>query len=115
MRIVPGGRLAIARRFNAGVGVNKEEVRSEERGVGRGITSGLVGGSNPSCGINFTLMPAAVYLLRTRTGRYYYRSTTDLARRLEQHGRGHTATTARIALGTRNGSLCGLSRGDIWQ
>src|SRR5437667_71977 len=68
----------------------------------RRLSSGLVAGSNPAICTKFRLMLAAFYLLRSRTGRYYYGSTTDLARRLEQHGRGHTATTARIALGTRN-------------
>jgi putative endonuclease len=38
---------------------------------------------------------AVVYLLQSKSGRYYYGSTTDLARRVEQHERGHTATTAR--------------------
>jgi len=42
-------------------------------------------------------MPATVYLLCSRTGRYYYGSTTDLIRRLEQHSRGHTTTTAKDA------------------
>jgi putative endonuclease len=40
-------------------------------------------------------MKTFVYVLRSRSGRYYYGSTTDLERRLEQHRRGHTATTAR--------------------
>jgi putative endonuclease len=40
---------------------------------------------------------ATVYLLRSRSGRYYYGSTTDLARRMEQHSRGHTTTTAKDA------------------
>ncbi|MGA3285633.1 MAG: GIY-YIG nuclease family protein [Verrucomicrobiota bacterium] len=42
-------------------------------------------------------MPAFVYLLRSRSGRYYYGSTNNLARRLEEHRRGHTATTAKDA------------------
>jgi predicted GIY-YIG superfamily endonuclease len=42
-------------------------------------------------------MAACVYILRSKSGRYYYGSTNDLARRLEQHGRGHTATTAKDA------------------
>src|SRR5439155_1625797 len=46
----------------------------------RRLASGLVGCSNPSSGTKFTLMPAAVYLLRSRTGRYYYGSTTYLAK-----------------------------------
>src|SRR5437867_3918153 len=55
--------------------------RSEERRVGkeRRVGWGLVGGSKNSSGTNFTLMPAAVYLLRSRTARYYKRSTTDIA------------------------------------
>jgi putative endonuclease len=40
-------------------------------------------------------MQGWVYMLRSRTGRHYYGSTNDLIRRLEQHGRGHTATTAK--------------------
>jgi putative endonuclease len=40
---------------------------------------------------------ATVYLLRSKSGRYYYGSTTDLTRRMEQHARGHTATTAKDA------------------
>src|SRR5439155_1030848 len=70
-------------------------VGQSSSGVEQRTHTALVGGSNPSSGTNFTLMPAAVYLLRSRTGRYYYGSTTDLARRLEQHSRGHTATTAK--------------------
>ncbi|HLZ54377.1 MAG TPA: GIY-YIG nuclease family protein [Verrucomicrobiae bacterium] len=42
-------------------------------------------------------MPAWVYILCSKSGRYYYGSTNDLMRRLEQHGRGHTATTAKDA------------------
>ena len=42
-------------------------------------------------------MGAWVYVLRSRTGRYYYGSATDLSRRLEEHARGHTYTTARDA------------------
>ena len=42
-------------------------------------------------------MSAWVYILRSKSGRYYYGSMNDLARRLEQHGRGHTATTAKDA------------------
>ena len=42
-------------------------------------------------------MLASVYILRSKSGRYYYGSTNDLARRLEQHRRGHTATTAKDA------------------
>ena len=38
---------------------------------------------------------AVVYILRSRSGRLYYGSTTDLTRRMEQHARGHTATTAK--------------------
>jgi putative endonuclease len=40
-------------------------------------------------------MNTCVYVLRSRSGRFYYGSTNDLPRRLEQHARGHTATTAR--------------------
>jgi putative endonuclease len=36
-----------------------------------------------------------IYVLRSQSGRYYYGSTNDLTRRLEQHQRGHTATTAK--------------------
>jgi predicted GIY-YIG superfamily endonuclease len=42
-------------------------------------------------------MGAYVYVLRSRSGRFYYGSTTDLSRRLEQHARGHTYTTSRDA------------------
>jgi putative endonuclease len=42
-------------------------------------------------------MESFVYVLRSKSGRYYYGSTSDLARRLEQHQRGHTATTAKDA------------------
>ena len=42
-------------------------------------------------------MVASVYMLRSRSGRHYYGSTNDLARRLEQHARGHTCTTERDA------------------
>ena len=37
-----------------------------------------------------------VYILRGSSGRYYIGSTTDLARRLEEHQRGHTHTTQRL-------------------
>src|SRR5207249_2409389 len=50
---------------------------------------------NPSSGTNFTLMPAAVYLLRSRTGRYYYDPTTTRPNCMEQHSTDHTATTAK--------------------
>src|SRR4051812_40474389 len=56
--------------------------------------SGLVLGSSPSRGTTSFFM-AAVYLLQSKSGRYYYGSTTDLPRRLEQHAAGHTATTAK--------------------
>ena len=39
---------------------------------------------------------ASVYILRGASGRHYIGSTTDLARRMEQHRRGHTATTKRL-------------------
>jgi len=39
---------------------------------------------------------AWVYILRGSTGRHYIGSTTDLARRLEQHRQGHTHTTRRL-------------------
>ena len=42
-------------------------------------------------------MSAWVYILRSKSGRHYYGSTNDLGRRLEQHHRGHTATTAKDA------------------
>jgi putative endonuclease len=42
-------------------------------------------------------MEAYVYVLRSRSGRFYYGSTTDLGRRLEEHARGHTYTTSRDA------------------
>ena len=42
-------------------------------------------------------MAACVYILRSKSGRYYYGSTTDLTRRLQQHERGHTATTTKDA------------------
>ena len=37
-----------------------------------------------------------VYILRGSNGRHYIGSTTDLARRLEEHRRGHTHTTIRL-------------------
>src|SRR2546427_8106563 len=59
----------------------------------------LVGGSNPSSGttsINGCVCVGAfVYVLQSRSGRYYYGSTTDLNRRIGQHARGCTYTTAR--------------------
>ncbi|MGA2222377.1 MAG: GIY-YIG nuclease family protein [Verrucomicrobiia bacterium] len=36
-------------------------------------------------------------MLRSRSGRFYYGSTTDLSRRLEEHRRCHTYTTSRDA------------------
>jgi putative endonuclease len=42
-------------------------------------------------------MSAWVYVLKSLTGRFYYGSTTDLPRRLAQHARAHTYTTARDA------------------
>jgi putative endonuclease len=42
-------------------------------------------------------MGAFVYVLQSKSGRLYYGSTTDLNRRLEQHARGHTCTTAKDA------------------
>jgi len=38
-----------------------------------------------------------MYMLQSRSGRFYYGSTTDLSRRLEEHARGHTHTTRRDA------------------
>src|SRR5439155_743333 len=55
----------------------------------------LVGGSNPSSGTKFTLMPAAVYLLRSRTGRYYYGSTTRSEERRVGKDSGYSATPAK--------------------
>ena len=46
-----------------------------------------------------------VYVLRSASGRLYYGSTTDLTRRLEQHERGHTATTRRDAPWVLAGSV----------
>ena len=40
-------------------------------------------------------MCAWVYVLRSASGRYYYGSTNDLERRLAEHQRGKTATTAK--------------------
>jgi putative endonuclease len=37
-----------------------------------------------------------VYVLRGASGRHYIGSTTDLARRIEQHRRGHTHSTRRL-------------------
>ena len=54
--------------------------------------SGLVGSSTLPLALDFM---AWVYILKSRNGRYYYGSTTDLTRRLAEHGRGHTYTTAR--------------------
>jgi predicted GIY-YIG superfamily endonuclease len=54
----------------------------------------LVGGSIPSSGTIFKTK-AFVDVLRSRSRCYYDGSTNDLARRLEQHQRGHTATTAK--------------------
>jgi len=42
-------------------------------------------------------MGAYVYVLRSRSGRFYYGSTTDVSRRLMEHSRGHTYTTSRDA------------------
>ncbi len=42
---------------------------------------------------------AWVYMPRGASGRHYIGSTTDLERRLEQHGRGHTQTTKRLGGG----------------
>jgi putative endonuclease len=42
-------------------------------------------------------MGACVYVLESRSGRFYYGSTTDLSRRLEEHSRGYTYTTSRDA------------------
>ncbi len=39
---------------------------------------------------------AWVYILRGDSGRHYIGSTSDLARRLEEHRRGQTHTTARL-------------------
>ena len=39
---------------------------------------------------------AWVYMLRGASRRYYIGSTTDLARRIEEHRRGHTHTTKRL-------------------
>ena len=39
---------------------------------------------------------AWVYPLRGASGRHYIGSTTDLARRLDEHRRGHTHTTKRL-------------------
>ena len=39
---------------------------------------------------------AWVYILQTKSGRYYVGSTSDLKRRLEQHVVGHTHSTARL-------------------
>ena len=64
--------------------------------VEQGTHKPLVGSSTLPPGTNF-VMGAWVYLLRSRTGRYYYGSTTDLRRRLEEHARGHTYTTTRDA------------------
>jgi predicted GIY-YIG superfamily endonuclease len=36
-----------------------------------------------------------VYVLQSGKGRYYYGSTSDLARRLDEHARGKTYTTAK--------------------
>ncbi len=37
-----------------------------------------------------------VYILEDERGRYYIGSTTDIKRRLRQHGYGHTKTTSRM-------------------
>ena len=39
---------------------------------------------------------ATVYVLRGSSGRHYIGSTTDLARRFEQHRKGQTHTTRRL-------------------
>jgi putative endonuclease len=39
---------------------------------------------------------AWVYILRGPSGRHYIGSTTDLARRIEQHRKGHTYSTRRL-------------------
>lgn len=41
---------------------------------------------------------AWVYILRGTSGRYYIGSTNNLSRRLEEHHRGQTHTTARLGL-----------------
>jgi len=40
-------------------------------------------------------MSAHVYVLGSASGRFYYGSTNDLSRRLREHWRGKTATTAK--------------------
>ena len=39
---------------------------------------------------------AWVYMLPGASGRHYVGSTTDLQRRISEHGRGHTHTTRRL-------------------
>ena len=41
-------------------------------------------------------MSAWAYILRGSNGRHYIGSTVDLARRVEEHRRGHTYTTRRL-------------------
>ena len=42
------------------------------------------------------LMKGYVYILRDEEGKFYVGSTTDLKRRLYQHGKNHTHTTHRM-------------------
>jgi len=37
-----------------------------------------------------------VYILKNKNNRFYIGSTTDLERRIKQHGYGHTYTTRRL-------------------
>ena len=62
--------------------------------VEQGTHKPLVGSSTLPPGTNSS-MRACVYVLRSCSGRFYYGSTTDLSRRLEEHARGHTYTTSR--------------------
>jgi predicted GIY-YIG superfamily endonuclease len=41
---------------------------------------------------------AWVYILKLKSGQYYVGSTSSLSRRLAQHGRRYTKTTARLRI-----------------
>ena len=41
---------------------------------------------------------AWVYILKTKSGKFYVGSTSDLSRRLAQHVSGHTPTTKRLPI-----------------
>lgn len=53
--------------------------------------------SVPSSVLDTNSMAGVLYILQSENnGRYYVGSTSDLARRLDEHRRGHTYTTRRL-------------------